>query len=135
MKERLAEFIERYKEMAGQFLRFGIVGVVATAVHYGVYYLLLPFWSHNLSYTVGYFLSFIMNYLLTTAFTFRAKRSYGSGIGFAACHAFNYLLQMALLNLFIYIGIQKVFAPIPVYCICIPTNFLMVRWVMKRYGK
>ena len=121
------------REYIGQFIRFGIVGVIATAVHYGIYYLLLPLMSHNYSYTIGYFLSFIMNYLLTTAFTFKAQRSVGNGIGFAVCHSINYLMQIGLLNLFIYIGINKVWAPIPVYCICIPTNFLLVRYVMKHF--
>jgi len=134
MTVQLKELTGRYREMAGQLLRFGIVGVVATAVHYAIYYLLLPFLSHNIAYTVGYLLSFVMNYLLTTAFTFRARRSIGNGVGFAACHVVNYLMQVLLLNLFIYIGVSKVLAPLPVYCICIPTNFLMVRWVMRRFG-
>lgn len=122
------------REYIGQFIRFGIVGVIATAVHYGIYYLLLPVMSHNLAYTIGYFLSFIMNYLLTTAFTFRTRRSVGNGIGFAVCHGINYLMQMGLLNLFICMGLNKVLAPVPVYCICIPTNFILVRLVMKRFS-
>lgn len=122
------------KEYTGQFIRFGIVGCIATVVHYGVYYLLLAVLSHNLSFSVGYLVGFIVNYMLTTSFTFRTRRTYSNGVGFAVSNIINYLMQLGLLNLFIYWGCNKVLAPIPVYCICIPTNFLMVRLVMKKFS-
>ena len=115
-----------------QFMRFGMVGFLAVAVQYMVYWLILPIASHNVAYTIGYLISFLANYLLTTAFTFKTEKSYSNGIGFAVCHVINYFLQMALLNLFVYVGCDKVYAPIPVYAICVPTNFLLVRWVMQR---
>lgn len=115
-----------------QLVRFGMVGCLAVAVQYAVYWLILPVASHNIAYTIGYLVSFLVNYLLTTAFTFKTEKSYSNGIGFAVCHVINYFLQIALLNLFIYMGCDKVYAPIPVYAICVPTNFLLVRWVMQR---
>lgn len=116
----------------GQLMRFGMVGCLAVAIQYGVYYLLLPVSSHNVAYTFGYVVSFAVNYLLTTSFTFKTQKSYGNGIGFAACHVINFFMQIALLNLFIGFGCSKEFAPVPVYAICVPTNFLLVRWVMKK---
>ena len=59
------------------------------------------------------------------------SKSLKNGLGFCFAHAFNYLLQLALLNLFIYIGIAAWLAPVPVYCIAIPTNFLIVRYVFR----
>ena len=47
-------------------VRFGIVGVVATATHYGIYYLLQPHINVNIAYTTGYALSFIANFYLTS---------------------------------------------------------------------
>ena len=46
-------------------------------------------------------------------------------------HIVNYLLHMALLNLFLFMGISKTWAPIPVFAIAIPINFLLVRFVFK----
>ena len=115
-----------------EFIRFGIVGCIAVVVQYAVYYLCLKFVSHNVSYTIGYIFSFIVNYILTTSFTFR-KKTGRNGVGFTLSHLVNYCMQVGLLNLFIYFGCSKQIAPIPVFVICIPTNFLMVRFFMKKY--
>lgn len=117
-----------------EMVRFGIVGVVATALHYGVYWLLHGVMNVSVAYTIGYVVSFVANYLLSARFTFRKKRSVKNGIGFAFAHAFNYLLQITLLNLFIWLGVSAVLAPVPVYCVAIPTNFLIVRFVFRKFG-
>ena len=116
----------------GEAVRFGIVGVVATAVHYGIYLLLLPAMNESVAYTIGYVLSFVLNYYLTSHFTFKKKSSVRNGIGFIASHAVNYLLHIILLNVFIAVGISEQLAPIPVYCIAVPVNFLLIRLVFKK---
>ena len=50
------------KETFGQLVRFGIVGTTAAAIHYGVYWLLQHFIEVNIAYTVGYVVSFLVNY-------------------------------------------------------------------------
>lgn len=127
--------MENKKEFAGEFLRFGVVGCIAVAVQFAVYLLLLKVWPHNVAYTVAYLVSFVVNYLLTTSFTFKTRKNYGNGAGFAVCHVVNYFLQIALLNVFIYVGCPKVWAPLPVYLICVPTNFLLVRLTMRFFDK
>lgn len=117
-----------------EIVRFGIVGVVATALHYGIYWLLNDLMNVNVAYTLGYFISFVVNYLLSARFTFRRKKSVKNGFGFGVAHVFNYLLQICLLNLFIWLGVSKSLAPVPVYCIAIPTNFLIVRFVFRKLG-
>ena len=42
---------------------------------------------------------------------------------------------MGLLNLALALGINSTLAPIPVYGIAIPVNFLMVRFVFKHEKK
>ena len=71
------------KKTIGEIVRFGIVGVIATALHYAIYW----------------------------------------------------LLQMVLLNIFLHLGLSNKMAPIPVFMICIPVNFLLVRYVFSRGGK
>ena len=116
----------------GEAVRFGIVGVVATAVHYGGYLLLLPVMNESVAYTIGYVLSFVLNYYLTSHFTFRKKSSVRNGIGFVGSHAVNYLLHIVLLNVVIGAGISERLAPMPVYCIAVPVNFLLVRTVFRK---
>ena len=53
------------KPLVKEFIRFGVVGVLATALHYGIYYFLQSFINVNVAYTTGYVISFIVNFYLT----------------------------------------------------------------------
>lgn len=116
-----------------EFIRFAIVGVIATGIHYGLYLVLKQFINLNVSYTAGYLISLACNFFLTAKFTFKAEASVKRGAGFIISHIVNYLLHMVLLNLFIKIGIPSSYAPIPVYCIAIPVNFLLIRTVFRKF--
>ena len=115
-----------------EFIRFVMVGILATALHYGIYFLLQRFINVNIAYTLGYALSFIANFYLTAYFTFGKKPSWSKAFGFGGAHLFNYLLHIGLLNTFLWLGLSKTLAPIPVFAIAIPVNFLLVRFVFKR---
>jgi len=120
------------KNLIKELLRFGVVGVVATAIHYAVYWLLFTRINETVAYSIGYSVSFLLNYYLSARFTFRRKTSVRNGLGFVGAHAFNYILQVTLLNIFIYSGISRSLAPVPVYCIAVPVNFMVVRFVFRR---
>ncbi|MDR1004575.1 MAG: GtrA family protein [Prevotellaceae bacterium] len=115
-----------------EFIRFVLVGVTATAVHYGIYLGIQSFLPVNVAYTIGYAVSFVLNFYLTAFFTFRRAPSWRRGMGFGGAHLVNYLLHLVLLNLFLWLGINRQLAPLPVYAIAIPVNFLLVRFVFKR---
>ena len=115
-----------------EFVRFCIVGGVATAVHYGVYLVLLRWMNVNVAYSFGYIISLCCNLLLTSFFTFREKITIQKTIGFLASHGVNYVLHIVFLNLTLRLGVTERWAPIPVYCIVIPINFLLVRTVFKK---
>ena len=120
-----------HKILGTEFFRFAIVGVIATAIHYGVYYLLLLVFGVNISYTIGYIISWCCNFYLTSRFTFKSKANVKKGIGFALSHAVNYVLHMLFLNLFIHQGASETIAPVFVYCCVVPINFILVRTVFK----
>jgi membrane protein len=112
-------------------VRFGLVGTLCTALHYGVYCLFLLFANANIAYTAGYGVGLVCNYVLTTYFTFQKKPTKANAAGFVGSHVFNYLLEMVLLNLFLWAGISKWLAPILVIAIAVPINFIMLYWVFK----
>lgn len=114
-----------------EFVRFGIVGGVCTALHYGIYFLLQMAINVNVAYTVGYLLSFVVNFYLTSYFTFGSAPSWKKLFGMAGAHGVNYLLHMVLLNLFLWIGVGAKWAPLPVFAIAIPVNFILVKFVFK----
>lgn len=131
------------RQKLGEVVRFGIVGVTATLLQYGIYYGLIQFIGDDMpvarqhfwtsaAMTIGYILSFIFNFFASTRFTFKVKANAKRGAGFVFSHCVNYCLQMLTLNFFIWVGIPKSLAPIPMFCICVPVNFLLVRFFLKR---
>lgn len=115
-----------------EFIRFVIVGGIATIIHYLIYYLLqLINIKFNLAYTIGYAISFIFNFIASNYFTFKTEVSVNKGIKFTVAHIINYLIQMLLLNIYIKVGIPNSIAPIFVFIIAIPINFIMVRFALN----
>lgn len=121
-------------EKMQEMIRFVVVGIIATAIHYGVYLLLNNWINVNIAYTLGYIISFVCNFFLSNYFTFKTKPTLKKGVGFTFSHATNYIMHMILLNIMLYVGVPKQFAPIPVLCIVVPMNFLLVRFFLKNKG-
>lgn len=116
----------------GEIIRFGIVGTAATAIQAGLYCILVDNTHYIIANTVAYGVSFIFNYIASTRFTFRVKSTAKRGAGFAFSHIVNYLLQTASLSFFIWLGLSERMAMIPMFCICVPVNFLLVRYFLKK---
>ena len=119
------------KETLAEIIRFGIVGTLSTVMHYTVYWVLQHWIEVNTAYTLGYFLSFLFNYLLSARFTFHGRVSARSGAGFSGAHLVNYALHIVLLNFFLWLGLSNELAPLGVFAVAIPVNFILVRWVFR----
>lgn len=115
-----------------ELLRFGIAGALATLIQFAAYYLLVRLMNHNIALPLSYAISLTVNFFLTTYFTFQVKPNVRKGMGFLGSHGINFTLQFLLLNLFIWLGIDKQWALIPVFLVCIPVNFILVRLSVKR---
>ena len=112
------------KQTFGEIIRFAIVGTTSAAIHYAIYWVLQHWINVNIAYTIGYVLSFLVNYYLSAHFTFH-------GIGFGGAHLVNYLLHIVLLNFFLWLGLSNEVAPFAVLAIAVPTNFVLVRFVFR----
>ena len=123
------------KATFGELVRFCIVGTTSAAIHYAIYWILQHWINVNVAYTIGYVLSFLANYYMTAHFTFKEKTSAKNGVGFAGAHLFNYFLQIGLFNFFLWVGLGKTLAPLAVWAISVPSNFLIVRFVFKHLKK
>ncbi len=115
----------------GEIIRFAVVGVVATAVQYLSYLLLIKWMFPEAANTLAYLISFAFNFVASTRYTFKVKASMRKGAGFAFSHLINYLLQTASLWCFLRLGVSEEWAPIPMFCVCVPVNFLLVRYFLK----
>ncbi len=129
MYEQLSRLIKKYH--LAEFIKFVIVGVIATLLNYGIYLALLNIFNKNLAYSIGYALSFCFNLIASHLFTFKKAVNPKSSLKFALAHLINYLIQIGLLNLFTFIGVPKAYAPLPVYVIAIPVNYFVVRFALN----
>ena len=119
------------KERVGEIIRFAVVGVVATIIQAAVYWLLVGWINYAIANTTAYLVSFLFNYVASTRYTFRVRSTAKRGAGFAFSHLVNYLLQTLILTAAIACGIDKRWALIPMFAICVPVNFVLVRFFLK----
>lgn len=123
---------ERVKDFWRLF-RFGITGVISSLIHYGAYCLMLLWTGTTVAYTIGYLVGLCCNYVLTTYFTFQRKPNKHNALGFAGSHLLNYLLEIGLLEFFLWLSVDKFIAPILVMTIAVPINFLLLRFIFIRH--
>lgn len=115
-----------------EVLIFMCVGAVATAAHYGVYYLLLSLGlNYNIAYTAGFTMWLLFNFFGGTYITFKTKPTVAKAFKFLISNVINYFIQMGILNIVLLLSVSKEFAPIFVYTLAFPINFLLVRYSIK----
>lgn len=131
--ESIRNLINKNRERIAQFIRFCLVGTVAAGIHYGIYYVLLRLGAgHNLAYATGYILAFICNFIATSYFTFRTGPSWGKLAGFAGSHAVNFGLHMVLLNVFLWMGMHELIAPIAVMLVAMLVQYTILNFVFRK---
>lgn len=121
--------LNKYSAIIYQSFRFIVTGVIAVTVHYGIYLILHIRMADTIAYTIGYFVSFVCNFMLTCVFTFHRRATIHRSIGFCIAHIINFCLQICLLKLYLWLGVKPELAPLSVFCITVPANFLLVRYV------
>lgn len=114
------------------FIRFAAVGATASLIQYGVY-LLLVHWGFGprLSYPMAFPVSLTCNFFLSSYFTFHVRPSWHRAAKFLTAHLVNLGNEFLLLNLFLWLGASEYFAPLFVFAVAFPINFLMVRFALK----
>lgn len=118
-----------YRQELGRIIRFGITGTLSTLVHYGAYLVALRLVNATIAYTIGYGVGLCLNYVLTTFFTFQKQPDKRNAAGFVASHIVNYLLEIGVLNLFLWLGMDERLAGILTLIVVVPVNFLILRFV------
>ena len=143
IKNKINNMDDAKREKLGEVIRFGIVGGLATVLQYVIYLAMMPVLAHFIpnmgdhslattANTIAYIVSFIFNFIASTRYTFKVKANAKRGAGFTLSNIVNYSMQTLCLNLFVGLGLAKQLAMIPTLCICIPVNFLLVRFFLKK---
>lgn len=136
---RIAELMKGDSRIS-EIFRFCLVGGIATLIQYGVYVVFVDAVGVKAvpSTLISYGISFIFNYILSSYFTFHKKPTKQNMLGFICSHAINMGMQTGIVAIFKGI-VGDTLALLPALAICIPLNYLMVRYafnhdIFKRNG-
>lgn len=114
-----------------EIIRFGLVGGVATLLQYGMYVVFVHAVGTTpvVSTIISYAISFIFNFFLSNYFTFHSSPNALKGLGFTVSHLINMGMQVGLVAIFKGL-VGPTLALLPALAICIPLNYLMVRFAL-----
>ena len=117
------------KSKKAQIIRYVITGGFATFLQYAFYLLLvnLTSFAAYVATPVSYLVSLIFNFVLSNLFTFHTKPTKKKALAFVASHMINLGLQTVLVGFFSHL-LNKNLALLPAMGICIPVNFILVRF-------
>lgn len=109
--------------------RFALVGTLCAGIQYGFYVIFASAigLAASVSAMISYALSFIVNFMLTSVFTFKTGANAKKGVAFIVCHLINMGLQTGFTAIFNLI-VGKTLALLPALAICVPINYFMVRF-------
>lgn len=115
-----------------EIIRFAMTGGMATVLQYGIYVVFVEavHVPPVVSTLISYGISFIFNFILSTYFTFKTRPNRRNMLGFVLSHLINMGLQTGFVAIFALI-VPKSIALLPALGICIPCNYLMVRYAFK----
>ena len=120
------------------FVRFAAVGGVATAVNYATYVVLVRSFDDlhpAVAYLCAFCVSIVCNFLLSSYFPFRVRPSARRAVRFLAAHLINLVNELVLLEIWLWTGVPKLYAPLCVFLVAFPINFLMVRFALRGHRK
>lgn len=117
-------------------VRFVLVGAIGTGLQYGIYYLLLGVfqtkWPEvalltSIAFTAGYVIAMVMNYFLTSFYTFKKTPSWKNAGGFILGRTLNYGIQLLFLNVMIWLHLSEEWAGIVAIMLAGVINYFVIR--------
>lgn len=116
-----------------EFVRFCMVGALCTAIDAGLFYIIKLVFCYQVALSIAYIVSLIINYYLTTFWTFKVKPSKKNFIGIVSVHLFNlFVVRMGLMWFFIsYCHLSENLAYIPTLMLSVMVTFVLIRIIAK----
>lgn len=122
----------RLRGVAGEFLRFLVMGGANTGVAYAVYLLLLYWMRYEAAYTIGYAVGIAMAYVLSSTYVFRQPFKQRSAIRFPFVYLAQFLVSFVMLRTAVeWIGLPEWLALGFAVVVTIPVTFTLSRWVLR----
>lgn len=131
----------KWRKIAEQFVKFGLVGVMNTAISTGIYFIFIFFDEklYLLGHIVGFLVSVLNAYYFNSKFVFKTDIASFKGhlkalLKTYVSYGFTFLLSTALLWIFVdKCGISPKIAPFLNLAVTTPLNFLMNKfWSFRK---
>lgn len=138
MSDKITETLQAWAQKEGmqEFIRFCVVGIVATVVDAAIFYTVRCFAPYQIALISGYLISLVFNYFFTVRWTFRTRPTVSNAVGVLFAHLFNlFVVRMSLMFFFIHVfSLPDRIAYLPTLAISMFTNFLIVKFVVKKFS-
>jgi putative flippase GtrA len=117
-------------------VRFVFVGIFGTGLQYGIYYLLLVLFQRqwpevgiltSAAFTAGFVIEMVCNYFLTSFYTFKTRPSWKNAGGFLLGRVLNYVIQLLLLNVLLWLHMSEERAGIGAIVLAGVINYFVLR--------
>lgn len=134
-------FRERIEEIIGQFIKFGMVGVLNFLISTGIYYIFIFFDEslYMIGYIIGFLISVLNAYYFNHKFVFKTevntlKEHFKALLKTYASYGFTFLLSIFLLWFFVSVcHISEEIVPFINLLVTTPLNFLFNKfWSFRK---
>ncbi|WP_217201544.1 GtrA family protein [Streptomyces buecherae] len=117
--------------MAGQFLRFGLVGVVNTGTYYLSYLVLLRWMPYLAAHVVAFALSTVGSYFLNVYVTYRTRPAWRTFLLFPLTTVANFTITTGGVYVLVDLaGMNDKASPLIAAAAAVPITFLVSRTIM-----
>ena len=121
-----------WHRLAGEFVRFLVMGGANTIVAYAIYLMLLQWIRYEIAYTIGYAVGIAMAYVLSSSFVFRQPFRRRSAMRFPFVYVAQFLVSFVLLKVAVeWIGLPEWLALGFAVVATIPVTFVLSRWILR----
>ncbi|MGW1587474.1 GtrA family protein [Streptomyces sp. NPDC002386] len=119
-----------------QIVTFAVVGVVNTAVYYGLYLLLLHRLPYLGAHVLAFLLSMVGSFFLNARFTYRTRPTWRKFLLFPLTNVTNFLVTTAGVYLIVdVLHAGNRFAPLLASAVAVPVTFVVSRRIMLPGGR
>lgn len=119
------------RTLAGEVIRFGIVGVANTAVYYGCYLLLLQVLPYLAAHLIAWPVSVVFSFFMNSWFTYRVKPTLRRFLAFPLSVLVNLgFTTFGTVFLIETVHVDERWAPLIAGVLAIPLTFAVTRFVL-----
>jgi putative flippase GtrA len=111
--------------------RFVVVGVINTAVYYGLYLILCTVIPYLAAHVTAIFIAMLGSFFLNCYWTFQTPPTWHKFALFPFTNATNYVVTtLGVFVLVEWFGVDQRWAPLIAAAAAIPVTFVLSRWVL-----